>query len=206
MLGVGLNSLFHANMQTFGVGQDAKLVVGEFANVEISEDGVALGEEYFVQMDTDSTSIVGTIWPSNDPSKIITVRKQMPVRDSRPVFFGDFNTLGIFHEVIVSKSPLPIGGDLVLAFSQGTYNDNRVANSSWSSGDWDADGEFDSADLIVAFQDGGYGMGSRLAAVSVTVPEPAGLTWLAVSLLSLGVRSNSCFGSARDGSRTRKWI
>ena len=45
-------------------------------------------------------------------------------------------------------------------------------NSGWAQGDWNGDGDFDSGDLVAAFQDGGYEKGLRLAAVQV-VPEPS---------------------------------
>ena len=48
---------------------------------------------------------------------------------------------------------------------------------SWSEGDWDADGLFDSADFITAFQDGGYEQGPRTDVAAV--PEPSGtLLWV----------------------------
>ncbi len=245
-LGVGLNSWFHVNLYTPGFSQKARLAVGLFGDIEISNETFPLGEEYVVQMDVDPTTIVGTIWPADDPSKVFSMRREMQVSPARPAFFGDFNTLGTFREIIVSSSTLPIGGDfdgnglgisdldalmnsarqkstdpiynlnselavneadvavwikklkktwfgdanldgefesgdLVLAFSQGTYNDDLPSNATWASGDWNVDGDFDSADLIVAFQDGGYGTGPR----AVAVPEPSGVSGITVALLAL---------------------
>ncbi|MCA9200264.1 MAG: PEP-CTERM sorting domain-containing protein, partial [Planctomycetales bacterium] len=41
-------------------------------------------------------------------------------------------------------------------------------NSTWGTGDWNGDGEFDTSDMVLAFQDGGYELGPRPA----VVPEP----------------------------------
>ena len=51
---------------------------------------------------------------------------------------------------------------------------------SWSEGDWNGDGIFDSSDMVTAFADGGYEQGPRTDAVAV--PEPGG--WV---LLMLGI-------------------
>jgi hypothetical protein len=66
--------------------------------------------------------------------------------------------------------------DMIAAVSAGQYDDTLVGNSTWSTGDWDGNGEFDSGDLITALSDGGYGAGPR-ATVSA-VPEPASLMLL----------------------------
>jgi len=34
------------------------------------------------------------------------------------------------------------------------YEDDLVGNSTWEEGDWNADGEFDTSDLVLAFQSG----------------------------------------------------
>ena len=44
--------------------------------------------------------------------------------------------------------------------------------ASWSEGDWNGDGIFDSSDMVTAFADGGYEKGPRTDAVAV--PEPGG--------------------------------
>jgi hypothetical protein len=45
---------------------------------------------------------------------------------------------------------------LVAAFAAGQYEDGIAQNSTWEEGDWNGDGEFDSADLVLAFQAGAY--------------------------------------------------
>ena len=44
----------------------------------------------------------------------------------------------------------------MLAFGSGEYEDGIANNSVWEEGDWNRDGEFDSADLVEAMQSGGY--------------------------------------------------
>ena len=72
-----------------------------------------------------------------------------------------------------------------LVFMTGEYEDGIELNSTWATGDWSGNGEFDSADLVFAFQDGGYEQGPRrpvaTAAAVNTVPEPS----LPVLLLAL---------------------
>ena len=40
-------------------------------------------------------------------------------------------------------------------------------NSTWATGDFNGDGEFDSSDFVVAFADGGYEKGPKPAATAV---------------------------------------
>ena len=51
-----------------------------------------------------------------------------------------------------------------VVFQQGTYEQppnsdpgETTVPTSWAAGDWNADGQFSTADLIFAFQTGGYG-------------------------------------------------
>jgi hypothetical protein len=46
--------------------------------------------------------------------------------------------------------------DLLQIAQLGEYEDQTTDNSMWSSGDWDGDGEFTSADLVLAFQSAEY--------------------------------------------------
>jgi hypothetical protein len=66
-----------------------------------------------------------------------------------------------------------------LVFGAGEYEDDIPGNSTWPTGDWNADGDFTSSDLVFAFQDGGYEQGPRAA----VVPEFGGLGVAAVALL-----------------------
>ena len=46
--------------------------------------------------------------------------------------------------------------DFVLVFRAGEYEDAIAGNSTWETGDWNADGDFTTADLVLAFQSGMY--------------------------------------------------
>jgi hypothetical protein len=46
--------------------------------------------------------------------------------------------------------------DLVVVFQIGEYEDGIGGNSTWDEGDWNGDGDFDSDDLLLAAQTGGY--------------------------------------------------
>ena len=67
-------------------------------------------------------------------------------------------------------------GDFIHVFQAGQYEDDAPGNSTWATGDWDGDGDFSSADFVVAFPSGGYELAPRMAVASV--PEPSALTLL----------------------------
>ena len=46
--------------------------------------------------------------------------------------------------------------DLLLVWLASEYEDGVAANSTWAEGDWNADGEFNRADLVLALQTGLY--------------------------------------------------
>ena len=54
-------------------------------------------------------------------------------------------------------------------------------NSSWQTGDWNGDGEFDNEDFVLAFVDGGY----QVSAMIHSVPEPSSMMISALSGLAL---------------------
>ena len=62
----------------------------------------------------------------------------------------------------------------------GEYEDGVAGNSTWGTGDWNADLEFGSGDLVAAFTDGGYEQGPKAAAVAV-VPEPSSFVLLTIA-------------------------
>ncbi len=66
--------------------------------------------------------------------------------------FGDSNLDRVFDS-----------GDLVAVFAAGQYEDATPGNSTWETGDWDGDGDFTTTDLVVAFREGGYSAGGRVA-------------------------------------------
>ena len=41
-------------------------------------------------------------------------------------------------------------------FTAGEYEDTIALNSGWEEGDWNGDGEFTTADLMFAFEEGEY--------------------------------------------------
>ena len=53
--------------------------------------------------------------------------------------------------------------------SEAQYEDGVAGNSSWADGDWNCDGEFDTSDLVAAFQTGGYSVGAVRAANASSV-------------------------------------
>ena len=85
----------------------------------------------------------------------------------------------------------------MVAFTFAEYEDRLLGNSTWSSGDWNGDGDFTSGDFVLAFASGGYNTGPRFQEVTpVTVPEtPNGL--LAVTTSALFVM---CFRSGKRHS------
>ena len=77
-----------------------------------------------------------------------------------------------------------------MVFQAGEHEDVIAGNSTWATGDWNGDGEFDSGDLIVAFQDAGFEAGPRAAAA--TVPEPSSILLLCVGILgTIGLKRTS---------------
>lgn len=74
-------------------------------------------------------------------------------------WFGDGNLDGEYNSL-----------DFIDIFRAGEYEDEIAQNSSWATGDWNGDGEFDTRDLILAGQDGGFEQGPRGGVK--TVPEP----------------------------------
>jgi hypothetical protein len=75
--------------------------------------------------------------------------------------------------------------DLVQVFQALEYEDDIAGNSTWGSGDWNADGDFTTGDLIVAFQDGGYEKGAFVTVQSV--PEPSALALFGLAAISLPI-------------------
>lgn len=67
------------------------------------------------------------------------------VRDILRSNVGDSNLDSVFDS-----------SDLVAVFAAGKFEDNFDGNAGWSDGDWNGDGDFTTADLVVAFQRGNY--------------------------------------------------
>ena len=68
-------------------------------------------------------------------------------------------------------------------FQAGEYEDGVAANSTWATGDWNGDTEFDTRDSVFAFRDAGFEAGGRQDAAAV--PEPNSLQSLVLGSLML---------------------
>ncbi len=65
---------------------------------------------------------------------------------------ADINLDGVFD-----------GRDLALALASGEFEDEIADNSTWSSGDWNCDGEFTTGDIVRAFRGGNFVSPARAA-------------------------------------------
>ena len=84
-------------------------------------------------------------------------------------FRGDANLNGRFDT-----------SDLTQVFQVGQYEDGVPDNSSWTSGDWNGDRDFDSGDLVAAFMENGFER-----ATVVRVPEPSSHLYQVLGALML---------------------
>ena len=115
-----------------------------------------------IQGEEDFMGFQFEMFDLNEDGNIDAEDLRVWVADLRQTWYGDANLDGEFNSA-----------DLVSVFQAGEYEDDIIANSTWSEGDWNADGEFDTSDLVAAFQDGGYELGPR--AMAMPVPEPSSL-------------------------------
>jgi hypothetical protein len=88
------------------------------------------------------------------------------MRDARLLLFMNE---GLTHEPKQKSDALALG-----------LADGVPGNSTWSSGDWNGDGEFNSSDLMFLMREGGYEGASRT--IVNAVPEPSTLAWVSVSM------------------------
>jgi hypothetical protein len=109
------------------------------------------------------------------------------VSDLKHTWFGDANLDGKFNSL-----------DIVSVLQAGQYEDGIYQNSTWATGDWNADGEFDREDILLALQDGGYGQGPR--APLAAVPEPSGVTLLALAAITVGLAIRPRCSAVRQGA------
>ena len=70
--------------------------------------------------------------------------------------------------------------DIIQVFVAAEYEDDIENNSTWATGDWNGDLDFDTTDLILAGQDGGYERSPQAA-----VPEPSGVAMIFLGLVGL---------------------
>ena len=101
-------------------------------------------------------------WDMNDDGLVNFDDHRVWVTEFAETFYGDADLDRVFNSQ-----------DLTHVFAAGQYEDSIATNSTWSTGDWNGDGEFDSGDFVLAFQEGGYEQGPRPIEA---VPEP--VAWL----------------------------
>jgi hypothetical protein len=81
----------------------------------------------------------------NNDGQVNGADRDVLILDVMGSTYGDSNLDYVFES-----------GDLVRIFQVGEFEDGIPGNSSWDEGDWNGDGDFDSADLLLAAQTGGY--------------------------------------------------
>jgi hypothetical protein len=76
--------------------------------------------------------------------------------------------------------------DVAAVLKAGTYESDKEVDATWATGDWNGDSKFDSSDLVLAFQQKGFGLGPRIPATRPkAVPEPVGLSILGIAMVFL---------------------
>ena len=99
------------------------------------------------------------------------------VHELKNTYFGDANLDGEFNT-----------DDFTSIFQFAQYEDAIEGNSTWERGDWDGNGDFETGDLVRAFQDGGFELGPRLDPRTAMVPEPFGVPIVALAWLGFAFR------------------
>ena len=57
-------------------------------------------------------------------------------------------------------------------FISGQYEDNLALNSTWQTGDWDGNGEFDTEDIVLSFIKGAYQATASTASAPTATASP----------------------------------
>jgi hypothetical protein len=83
--------------------------------------------------------------------------------------------------------------DLIDVLAAGQYEDDMSGNSRWATGDWNCDGEFNTSDILLAFQKGGY---SSAATAAASAAAPSAQATLG-SRLALAAAVDDYFGLFR---------
>ncbi len=96
----------------------------------------------------------------NGDSAVSHADREFWLHDLARSWYGDANLDGIFDTA-----------DFLQVFAAAEYNDQMPNNSSWATGDWNGDYEFNTRDLVTAFQGAGYDKSPRSAEIA-SVPEP----------------------------------
>ncbi len=112
---------------------------------------------------------------------VVTTRGPYILEELVPHIPGDSDLSRIFDS-----------GDLVNVFRGGEFEDDLVGNSTWFSGDWNGDGEFDSSDFVLAFNAGQF---TRSRSRAVSIPEPSML--LSFTFAAIGIVLHAVRGQRR---------
>ena len=136
-----------------------------------------LDNDYQITVADINRLTAAALAPTPDPSGDLNFDGLVDQQDRRiwvhnlaHTSFGDANLDGEFDSA-----------DMVHVFQAGQYEDFIGKNSTWATGDWDGNYEFETGDIVLAFQDGGFQRGSR--ATRYTVPEPSSLFLVLLSLI-----------------------
>lgn len=105
----------------------------------------------------------------NDDQQLNALDRDILVHNIFRTTYGDADLNGQFNTQ-----------DLIKVFVAAEYEDDIENNSTWATGDWNGDFEFDSTDLILAGQDGGYERSPQAA-----VPEPSAAAMIFLGLIGL---------------------
>ena len=93
-----------------------------------------------VELSRPFSSVTGYLLTTDAEGNVVSTRG--PQRLLSPqVIPGDANFDGVFNST-----------DFVQVFQAAEYQDDILGNSTWFSGDWNGDREFDTDDLVLAFQ------------------------------------------------------
>ena len=135
-------------------------------------------------LDAADVAILFSSWGSRPPGDPIAdinrdglvnaLDRDAWVHDLKGIFYGDADMNGVYDSL-----------DLINVFTAGEYHDADDGNSTWGTGDWDGDGDFTTSDLVLAFADGGYERGPRLAMNAV--PEPSALPMFLAGLIGFAI-------------------
>ena len=113
----------------------------------------------------------------NQDGEVDVTDRDVWVHEIMSVYYGDANLDGLFDST-----------DLSAVFQAGEYFDNVPGNSTWATGDWNGDKEFNSGDLVAAFKDNGYEKGPRPKAAAVPESIPSFVLIAVIGLLVGGRR------------------
>ncbi len=150
---------------------------------DLNADGALSVEDIDLHADRMNRPQVFYRYDFNGDRRVDLEDRRILVEEIFGTTFGDANLDGQFAS-----------DDLVEVLQWGQYGDAVANNSTWSSGDWDGDLEFDSGDLVLALQAGGYERSSLRAAKltadaccqqTFAVPEPSAAALLSLGSLSL---------------------